>query len=70
MECEFILNNVSGMNILLIYGVIINVVFVIGVIVIIFLKKFVNNFIILIINLLGKLRIIKDVESLRKVIIF
>ncbi|MGO0941190.1 lysylphosphatidylglycerol synthase transmembrane domain-containing protein, partial [Clostridioides difficile] len=69
MEREFILNNVSGMNILLIYGVITNVALVIGVIAIIFSKKLVNNFIISITNLLGKLRIIKDVESSRKVII-
>ncbi|HHQ5518455.1 TPA: lysylphosphatidylglycerol synthase domain-containing protein, partial [Clostridioides difficile] len=61
--------NVSGMNILLIYGVITNVALVIGVIAIIFSKKLVNNFIISITNLLGKLRIIKDVESSRKVII-
>ncbi len=66
MEREFILNNVSGMNILLIYGVITNVALVVGVIAIIFSKKLVNNFIISITNLLGKLRIIKDVESSRK----
>ncbi|WKK92158.1 hypothetical protein Q0Y04_19175 [Clostridioides difficile] len=39
MEREFILNNVSGMNILLIYGVITNVALVIGVIAIIFSKN-------------------------------
>ena len=41
MEREFILNNVSGMNILLIYGVITNVALVIGVIAIIFYN--INN---------------------------
>ncbi|MGX9755704.1 aminohexosyl-hexosyldiradylglycerol biosynthesis protein HexF [Clostridioides difficile] len=68
MEREFILNNVRGMNILLIYGVITNVALVVGVIAVIFSKKLVNNFIISITNLLGKLRIIKDVEGSRKVI--
>lgn len=38
MEREFILNNVRGMSILLIYGVITNVALVVGVIAVIFSK--------------------------------